>query len=103
MLAETVAEALKRPLYSISVGELGTNPDINTVNANNRVQVALSKLPSEVKQQGVTVKKKSTSILVFAAVTSTNPAHDPVFMSNYVDLNVLDEMKRIPGVGEASI
>lgn len=82
---------------------IGTDPDQATINVNNRVQAALPILPEEVKRQGVTVKKKSTSILVFAAVTSTNPAHDPVFMSNYVDLNVLDEMKRIPGVGEASI
>ena len=82
---------------------IGTDPDQATINVNNRVQAALPILPEEVKRQGVTVKKKSTSILVFAAVTSTNPAHDPVFMSNYVDLNVLDEIKRIPGVGEAAI
>ena len=82
---------------------IGTDPDQATINVNNRVQAALPILPEEVKRQGVTVKKKSTSILLFAAVTSTNPAHDAVFMSNYVDLNVLDEMKRIPGVGEASI
>ncbi len=82
---------------------IGTDPDQTTINVNNRVQAALPILPEEVKRQGVTVKKKSTSILVFAAVTSTNPAHDPVFMSNYVDLNVLDEIKRIPGVGEAAI
>ncbi len=82
---------------------IGTDPDQATINVNNRVQAALPVLPEEVKRQGVTVKKKSTSILLFAAVTSTNPAHDAVFMSNYVDLNVLDELKRIPGVGEASI
>ena len=82
---------------------IGTNPDQATINVNNRVQAALPILPEEVKRQGVTVKKKSTSILVFAAVTSTNPAHDAVFTSNFVDLNVLDELKRIPGVGEAAI
>jgi len=82
---------------------IGTDPDQATINVNNRVQAALPVLPEEVKRQGVTVKKKSTSILAFAALTSTNPAHDPVFMSNYVDLNVLDELKRIPGVGEAMI
>ncbi len=82
---------------------IGTDPDQATINVNNRVQAALPVLPEEVKRQGVTVKKKSTSILVFAALTSTNPAHDPVFMSNYVDLNILDELKRVPGVGEAMI
>jgi len=82
---------------------IGTDPDQATINVNNRVQAAMPVLPEEVKRQGVTVKKKSTNILVFAAVSSTNPAHDPVFMSNFVDLNVLDELKRIPGVGEAMI
>jgi multidrug efflux pump len=82
---------------------IGTDPDQATINVNNRVQAALPVLPEEVKRQGVTVKKKSTSILFFVAITSTNPAHDAVFMSNYVDLNILDELKRIPGVGEASI
>jgi len=82
---------------------IGTDPDQAAINVNNRVQAALPILPEEVKRQGVTVKKKSTSILLFAAITSENPAHDLVFMSNYADLNVLDELKRIPGVGEASI
>ncbi|QJR15940.1 efflux RND transporter permease subunit [Usitatibacter palustris] len=82
---------------------IGTNPDQATINVNNRVQAALPVLPEEVKRQGVTVKKKSTSILLFASVTSKNPAHDQVFLSNYVDLNILDELKRIPGVGDAMI
>jgi multidrug efflux pump len=82
---------------------IGTDPDMATINVNNRVQAALPVLPEEVKRQGVTVKKKSTSILLMAAITSTDPAHDQVFLSNYVDLNVLDELKRVPGVGEATI
>ncbi|QJR12131.1 Efflux pump membrane transporter BepE [Usitatibacter rugosus] len=82
---------------------IGTDPDQATINVNNRVQAALPVLPEEVKRQGVTVKKKSTSILLFASITSDNPAHDQVFLSNYVDLNILDEMKRIPGVGDATI
>src|SRR6185369_5820357 len=82
---------------------IGTDPDQATINVNNRVQAALPVLPEEVKRQGVTVKKKSTSVLLFASITSDNPAHDQVFLSNYVDLNVLDEIKRIPGVGDATI
>src|SRR5690349_10425966 len=61
--------------------ELGTNPDINTVNVNNRVQVALSKLPSEVKQAGVRVQKKSSALLVAIALYSPNGAHDGLFLS----------------------
>src|ERR1700722_6850578 len=63
--------------------ELGTNPDINAVNVNNRVQVALSKLPQEVTRQGVTVKKKSSAILAVLAVYSPKHTHDPLFISNY--------------------
>ncbi len=82
---------------------IGTDPDQATINVNNRVQAALPVLPEEVKRQGVTVKKKSTSILLFVSIASDNPAHDQVFLSNYVDLNILDEIKRIPGVGDATI
>src|SRR3984885_14313818 len=63
--------------------ELGTNPDINAVNVNNRVQVALSKLPQDVQKQGVTVQKKSSAILGVIAVYSPKQTHDPLFISNY--------------------
>src|SRR5664279_6236724 len=62
--------------YSLKVSfELGTNPDINTVNVNNRVQVALSKLPAEVRQPGVTVKKQSSAMLGVIAVYSPKQTH----------------------------
>ncbi|MGE3968638.1 MAG: efflux RND transporter permease subunit, partial [Dongiaceae bacterium] len=61
--------------------ELGTNPDINTVNVNNRVQVALSKLPQDVQRQGVTVKKKSSALLGVIAVYSPDQTYDPLFIS----------------------
>jgi hydrophobe/amphiphile efflux-1 (HAE1) family protein len=90
--------------YSLTVSfELGTNPDINTVNVNNRVQVALSKLPSDVQKQGVTVKKRSAALLGVIAVYSPNKTHDPLFLSNYVTINLLDPIKSTPGVGDASI
>src|SRR6201990_2349140 len=64
--------------YSLVVSfELGTDPDINTVNVNNRVQVALSSLPQTVQQQGVTVKKKSSALLGLIAVYSAEHTHDP--------------------------
>src|SRR6201985_3613111 len=83
--------------------ELGTNPDINTVNVNNRVQVALAKLPADVQKQGVTVKKKSSALLGVIAVYSPKHTHDPLFISNYVTINLLDEVKSTPGVGYASL
>jgi hydrophobe/amphiphile efflux-1 (HAE1) family protein len=81
--------------------ELGTNPDINTVNVNNRVQVALSKLPQDVQRQGVTVKKKSSALLGVIALYSPKRTHDPLFISNYVTINLLDQVKSTPGVGDA--
>jgi multidrug efflux pump len=81
--------------------ELGTNPDNNTVNVNNRVQTALSSLPPEVQRQGINVKKKSTAILAFVTVYSPKQTHDPLFLSNYVTINLLDSIKSTPGVGDA--
>jgi len=90
--------------YSLTVSfELGTNPDINTVNVNNRVQVALSSLPSDVQKQGVTVKKKSSALLGVIAVYSPRHTHDALFLSNYVTINLLDAIKSTPGVGDASL
>jgi hydrophobe/amphiphile efflux-1 (HAE1) family protein len=90
--------------YTLTVSfELGTNPDINTVNVNNRVQIALSKLPQDVQRQGITVKKKSSAILGVIAVYSPKETHDPLFISNYVTINLLDPIKSTPGVGDASL
>jgi hydrophobe/amphiphile efflux-1 (HAE1) family protein len=90
--------------YSLTVSfELGTDPDINTVNVNNRVQIAMSKLPQDVSRQGVTVKKKSSAILGVIAVYSPKQTHDPLFISNYVTINLLDPIKSTPGVGDASL
>ncbi len=90
--------------YSLTVSfELGTNPDINTVNVNNRVQVALSKLPSDVQKQGVSVKKKSSALLGVIAVYSPKKTFDPLYLSNYVTINILDQIKSTAGVGDAAI
>ena len=90
--------------YGLTVSfELGTNPDINTVNVNNRVQAALSRLPQEVQRQGVTVQKRSSAILEFLAFYSEGAKQDPLFISNYVTINVLDTLSRVPGVGQASL
>ena len=83
--------------------ELGTDPDINTVNVNNRVQIALAKLPEEVKRSGVTVKKKSSALLAVVAVYSPTQAYDELFLSNYVTINLLDQIRSTPGVGDAQL
>jgi hydrophobe/amphiphile efflux-1 (HAE1) family protein len=83
--------------------ELGTDPDIDTVNVNNRVQAALSSLPQEVQRQGVVVKKKSTAILAVVTLYSPKTTHDPLFLSNYVTINMLDPIKSTLGVGDASL
>jgi len=90
--------------YSLLVSfELGTNPDINTVNVNNRVQVALSKMPDEVRRSGVRVQKKSSALLGVIAVYSPKETHDELFLSNYVTINLLDQIKSTPGVGDATL
>jgi len=90
--------------YGLTVSfALGSNPDINTVNVNNRVQAALSRLPAEVQRNGVTVQKRSSAILEFLAFSSEGGKQDPLFISNYVTINVLDRLARVNGVGSASL
>src|SRR4030095_9031776 len=83
--------------------ELGTNPDINTVNVNNRVQTVISQLPQEVQLQGIKVQKKSSSILQFVNLYDESGKYDPLFITNFAIINVLDELSRTPGVGEAKL
>src|SRR5258705_12728121 len=90
--------------YTLTVSfALGTDPDINAVNVNNRVQTALSQLPPEVQQQGLTVQKKSSAILQFIVLYSANGQQDPLFITNYAIINVLDAIPGTRGVGEASL
>jgi hydrophobe/amphiphile efflux-1 (HAE1) family protein len=90
--------------YSLTVSFLlGSDPDIDTVNVNNRVQTALAQLPSEVQLEGLTVQKKSSAILQFIMLYSENGKQDPLFITNYAVINVLDVLSRTPGVGQASL
>lgn len=90
--------------YTLTVSfALGTDADINTVNVNNRVQTSLSQLPAEVQAIGVTVQKRSSSILQFITLSSPDNSHDLLFMTNYATINVLDELSRTPGVGSAML
>ncbi len=90
--------------YALAVSfALGSNPDIDTVNVNNRVQAALSQLPAEVQSEGVTVAKKSSAILMFVGFYGTKPAQTPLYVANYVLIHVLDSIARVPGVGQANL
>ena len=90
--------------YTLTVSfVLDSDPDIDTVNVNNRVQTALAKLPPEVQLEGLTVQKKSSAILQFLALYSENGEQDPLFITNYAIINVLDVLSRIPGVGQAGL
>lgn len=90
--------------YTLTVSfALGTDPDINTVNVNNRVQSALAQLPTEVQAQGLVVQKKSSAVLQFVVLYSKSGEQDPVFISNYAIINVLDAISRTPGVGQATL
>jgi HAE1 family hydrophobic/amphiphilic exporter-1/multidrug efflux pump len=124
--AEVVAEAVARPievqlpgidnlLYYDSTStndghmtlrltfEIGTDVDIAQVQTQNRQRLAEPQLPDEVIRQGITVKKTSPDLLAVIALSSTDPTHDTIFLSNYALLRVLDNVKRLPGVGDAII
>lgn len=124
--AEVVAESVARPievqlpgidnlLYYDSTStndghmtmrltfEIGTDIDIAQVQTQNRQRLAEPQLPDEVVRQGITVKKTSPDLLIVIALSSTDPKHDTVFLSNYALLRILDNVKRLPGVGDAII
>lgn len=83
--------------------DIGTDIDQATFNVSNRVNIATPRLPDEVRRNGLVVQKRSNDILMAAMLTSSNEKHDRLYLSNYGTLNVLDELKRIKGVGSASI
>ena len=83
--------------------EIGTDIDRATFNVSNRLNIALPRLPDEVRRTGIVVQKRSTDLLLVVMLTSKDQKHNPLFLSNYVTLNVLDELKRTKGVGEARI
>lgn len=83
--------------------EVGTNADDAKIDVNNRVQAAISKLPEAVQRQGVRVYESSPSMLLVAVIYSPNNTHDTTFLSNYALINIADEIKRVNGVGDATI
>lgn len=124
--AEVVAEAVARPievqlpgidnlLYYDSSStndghmtirltfEIGTDIDIAQVQTQNRQRLAEPQLPPEVVRQGITVKKVSPDLLAVVALSSSDPRQDTVFLSNFAILRIVDNIKRLPGVGDATI
>ncbi len=90
--------------YSLNVTfAVGTDPDIATVNTQNRVSQATSQLPSDVTSNGVTVQKASTNMLLVITLYSPNGTYDPVFLSNYASINLKDALARVQGVGRADV
>ncbi len=83
--------------------EIGADPDQAAIDVNNAVQAVMSRLPEEVSRQGVTVNKQAASILQVITMLSPDSRYNSVFVSNYASLNVIDELKRVPGLGSASI
>ncbi len=82
---------------------VGTDPDQAVINVNNRVQTAMPTLPSEVSRNGITVDKRTNSILMILSLTSPDGRYSVVELSNYALVNIIDDLKRVPGVGDASI
>lgn len=90
--------------YSLSISfEVGTDPDIASVNVQNRVAQALALLPAEVKNTGVVTQKASTNMLLVATLYSPNSTYDELFLSNYASINLKDALARISGVGKAEV
>ncbi len=83
--------------------KLGTDPDLAAVNVQNRVSKASSLLPAEVTKAGVTTSKRQSSMVMVFSLQSNNPSYDETFLQNYTNINLLPKIKRINGVGDASI
>ncbi|MBC9882249.1 efflux RND transporter permease subunit [Bradyrhizobium sp. INPA01-394B] len=90
--------------YTLTVTfKIGTDLNFAQVLVQNRVSSALSQLPSAVQNQGVTVQKRSTSILLFVTLTSPDKTFDSLYLSNYATINIRDELSRLPGVGNVTV
>ena len=90
--------------YTLTVTfQIGTDMDFAQVLVQNRVSAALAQLPQSVQAQGVVVQKKMTSILQIVTLTSPDDRFDSLFMSNYASINLVNELARVPGVGNVNV
>jgi len=99
---ESVAQANGTGTLTLSF-EPGTNADLAQVDVQNRLSRAAPRLPAAVTQQGVRVDKSRNNFLLFTILSSTDPAWDPVALGDYASRNVLPELQRVPGVGQAQL
>jgi multidrug efflux pump len=99
---EAVAQANGTGAITLSF-EAGTNADLAQVDVQNRLSRATPRLPSAVTQQGVRVDKARSNFLLFAILSSDDPAWDPVALGDYASRSVLPELQRLPGVGQAQL
>jgi len=83
--------------------EPGTNVDQSVFNVNNRVQIALPRLPDEVRRNGVIVQKRSFDILLVVSLVSPGNRRDTLFLSNFASINIVDELKRLPGIADVTV
>ena len=89
--------------FSVTVTfDISTNPDLAAVDIQNRIKEAEARLPAEVVQNGISVEKQASSKLMTITLMSSDPKFDEIYLSNYATLNVLDMLRRIPGVGSVS-
>ena len=90
--------------YTLNITfDIGTDTDLATVNVQNRVALAEPMLPSEVRQVGIKVVKKSSSLLMGVALYASDGTTPGSVLTNYTRFNLLDQIKRVPGVGDASM
>src|ERR1700748_423502 len=90
--------------YTLTVTfRIGVDLNFAQVLVQNRVSSALSQLPQAVQDQGVTVQKRSTSVLLFVTLTSPDDRYDSLFLSNYATINIRDELARLSGVGNVTV
>src|SRR5499425_746137 len=90
--------------YNLTVTfALGTDPDINTVNVQNRAQLATPLLPQEVQRQGLVIRKKSAALLQVITLYSPKNTYDALYLNNYATINVIDPLARVRGVGQATL
>lgn len=89
--------------YSLDIGfALGTDPDVAAVAVDNRVRAAAARLPQEVQRGGVAVRKQATAVLQLVFLHSPDGSRDPLFLSSYAAVHVIDRLARVPGVGQVS-